>query len=137
VTWILNGFALIALLAASFGIVNTLLMSVQERTREIGLMKALGMTSRKVFALFSMEAILIGVMGSIIGVGIGLGVGIGGNTALVQGPLSDVAGLTLFAIDPGAILAVIALIIVIAFIAGTLPARRASKKNPITALRYE
>src|SRR5690606_24514932 len=64
VTWVLNGFALIALLAASFGIVNTLLMSVQERTREIGLMKALGMSGGKVFGLFSMEAVMLGIMGS-------------------------------------------------------------------------
>lgn len=137
VTWVLNGFALIALLAASFGIVNTLLMSVQERTREIGLMKALGMTSGKVFGLFSMEAVLIGVMGSVIGVGLGIGVGAGGNAALVEGPLSDVAGLTLFTVEPVSIAAIVILIIIIAFLAGTLPARRASKKNPILALRYE
>lgn len=136
-TWVLNGFALIALLAASFGIVNTLLMSVQERTREIGLMKALGMTSGKVFGLFSMEAVLIGVMGSVIGVGLGIGVGAGGNAALVEGPLSDVAGLTLFTVEPVSIAAIVILIIIIAFLAGTLPARRASKKNPILALRYE
>ncbi|WBL19028.1 ABC transporter permease [Citricoccus sp. NR2] len=137
VTWVLNGFALIALVAASFGIVNTLLMSVQERTREIGLMKALGMSNGKVFGLFSMEAVLIGVMGSLIGVGLGVIVGVGGNAALVNGPLSGVAGLTLFAIEPVQLLLIVALIIAIAFVAGTLPARRASKKDPIEALRYE
>ncbi len=137
VTWVLNGFALIALLAASFGIVNTLLMSVQERTREIGLMKALGMTNAKVFGLFSMEAVMIGVMGSVIGVGLGIGVGVAGNAALVGGPLSDVAGLSLFAVEPLSILGIVALIIVIAFLAGTLPARRAASKHPIEALRYE
>ena len=66
---VLNAFAVIALLAASFGIVNTLLMSVQERTREIGLMKAMGMGSGKVFGLFSMEAVFIGFLGSAIGAG--------------------------------------------------------------------
>src|SRR5690625_4240648 len=137
VTWVLNGFAVIALLAASFGIVNTLLMSVQERTREIGLMKALGMSDGKVFGLFSMEAVMIGVMGSGIGVGLGVGVGVAGNAAVLRGPLSDVAGLTLFSVRPLSLLAIVALIIAIAFLAGTLPARRAARKDPIDALRYE
>lgn len=137
VTWVLNGFAVIALLAASFGIVNTLLMSVQERTREIGLMKALGMSNGKVFGLFSMEAVMIGVMGSVLGVALGIGVGVAGNAALVGGPLSNVAGLTLFSVEPLSILAIVALIIAIAFLAGTLPARRAARKDPIEALRYE
>lgn len=137
VTWVLNGFALIALLAASFGIVNTLLMSVQERTREIGLMKALGMGRGKVFGLFSTEAVLLGVMGSVIGVGLGVAIGVVGNAALVNGPLSGVAGLSLYAVDPMSILLIVALILVIAFLAGTLPAARAAQKDPIEALRYE
>jgi len=62
-------------LSGGFGIVNTLFMSVQERTREIGLMKAMGMGSRKVFGLFSLEAVFIGFLGSAIGVGIGVIVG--------------------------------------------------------------
>ena len=65
---VLNAFAIIALLAASFGIVNTLFMSVQERTREIGLMKAMGMGNGRVFSLFSIEAAFIGFLGSAIGV---------------------------------------------------------------------
>ncbi|MBB4734578.1 putative ABC transport system permease protein [Micrococcus cohnii] len=137
VTWVLSGFGLIALLAASFGIINTLLMSVQERTREIGLMKSLGMSSGKVFTLFSMEAVMIGLMGSVVGVGLGLAVGFGANALLVNGALKDVAGLTLFALNPLAILGTIGLILLIAFLAGTLPALRAARKDPISALRYE
>nr|WP_276543424.1 ABC transporter permease [Nesterenkonia massiliensis] len=139
IAWVLYGFALIALLAASFGIVNTLLMSVQERTREIGLMKALGMSSGKVFGLFSMEAVVIGILGSVIGVALGLGGGFLANGWLTGsgGPLSTVGGLTLFALNVPALLAILGVIIVIAFLAGTLPAARAAKKDPIEALRYE
>lgn len=137
VTWVLSGFALIALLAASFGIVNTLLMSVQERTREIGLMKALGMSRGRVFGLFSMEAVMIGVMGSVIGVGLGVITGVVGNQILVNGPLSNVAGLSLYAVDPVSLGLIFALILLIAFLAGTMPAARAAKKDPIEALRYE
>src|SRR5690606_2305797 len=64
---VLNAFAVIALVAAGFGIINTLLMSVQERTREIGLMKAMGLGAGKIFALFSAEAVFIGFLGSAIG----------------------------------------------------------------------
>lgn len=137
VTWVFNGFALIALLAASFGIVNTLLISVQERTRQIGLYKALGMTNGKVFTLFSTEAIVIGLLGSIIGIGLGVGVGVLGNSLLINGPLDSVPGLSLFAIEPLALLIIAAVIILIAFLAGTLPARRAATKDPIEALRHD
>lgn len=137
ITWVFNGFALIALLAASFGIVNTLLISVQERTRQIGLYKALGMTNGKVFTLFSTEAIVIGLLGSIIGIGLGAVVGIVGNSILINGPLESVPGLSLFAVEPVALLIIAAVIIAIAFLAGTLPARRAATKDPIEALRHD
>lgn len=137
ITGILNAFAVIALLAAAFGIVNTLLMSVQERTREIGLMKAMGMGSGRVFALFSLEAALIGFLGSALGVMLAVLVGLPLNGALAAGPLSGLSGLNLLLFEPAGIIGVITLIVVIAFLAGTLPARRAAKKNPIDALRYE
>lgn len=137
ITWVFNGFALIALLAASFGIVNTLLISVQERTRQIGLYKALGMTNGKVFTLFSTEAIVIGLLGSFIGIGLGAVVGVVGNSLLINGPLDSVPGLSLFAIEPMALLVIAVVIIVIAFLAGTLPARRAATKDPIEALRHD
>lgn len=137
ITWVFNGFALIALLAASFGIVNTLLISVQERTRQIGLYKALGMTNGKVFMLFSTEAIVIGLMGSVIGIGLGTAVGAIGNSLLIHGPLDSVPGLSLYAIEPIALLTIAVIIILIAFLAGTLPARRAATKDPIEALRHD
>ena len=137
ITWVFNGFALIALLAASFGIVNTLLISVQERTRQIGLYKALGMTNGKVFTLFSTEAIVIGLMGSLIGIGLGTLVGVIGNSLLINGPLDSVPGLSLYAVEPIALIIIAALIVFIAFLAGTLPARRAATKDPIEALRYD
>lgn len=137
ITGILLGFAVVALIAASFGIVNTLLMSVQERTRDIGLFKAHGMSSRKIFALFTVEAVGIGLIGAVVGSGIGVGLGLLANQVLTTGALADLPGLNAFAVDlptQGLIVAIIALV---AFAAGTIPAARAAQKNPIAALRYE
>jgi len=137
ITGVLNAFAIVALLAAAFGIVNTLLMSVQERTREIGLMKAMGMASGRVFALFSLEAAFIGLLGSAVGALLAVGAGSLISAALAAGPLSGLAGLQILLFEPLSLVGVIVLIVGIAFLAGTLPARRAARKAPIDALRYE
>ncbi|MBH0116183.1 ABC transporter permease [Salinibacterium sp. NG253] len=134
---VLNAFAIIALLAASFGIVNTLFMSVQERTREIGLMKAMGMGGGKIFGLFSLEAVIIGFLGSAIGVGIGMLVGTGISSVLAGALLADLPGLTLIAFDPLSVTVIILVVMAIAFLAGTLPAARAAKADPVESLRYE
>lgn len=134
---VLNAFAIIALLAAAFGIVNTLYMSVQERTREIGLMKAMGMGSGRVFSLFSLEATFIGFLGSAIGAVIAIGAGTALSGALSATLLSDLPGLTLIAFNPIEVAGIIILVMAIAFLAGTLPAARAAKADPVESLRYE
>jgi putative ABC transport system permease protein len=134
---VLNAFAVIALIAAGFGIINTLLMSVQERTREIGLMKAMGMSSGRIFALFSLEAVFIGFLGSAIGAVIAMGVGSLISGVLAGGVLSGLAGLQLVAFTPLSILGVLLLVMGIAFVAAVLPASRAARQSPIDSLRYE
>lgn len=134
---VLNAFAAIALLAASFGIVNTLYMSVQERTRDIGLMKAMGMGSGRVFSLFSLEAVFIGLLGSLIGAGAAIAVGTGISGALSASLFSDLPGLTLIAFDPVSVGIMVLVVMGIAFLAGTMPAARAARKDPVDALRYE
>jgi putative ABC transport system permease protein len=137
IVYVLDGFAVIALLAAGFGIVNTLLMSVQERTKEIGLMKAMGMRSSRIFLLFSFEAILIGFWGSLIGIGFAELIGRLANHVVSHGILKDLPSFTLLSFPALTIVKIMLLIMVIAFLAGSLPARRAAKQNPIDALRYE
>lgn len=132
-------FGGIALLAAAIGIVNTLLMSVEERTREIGLDKALGMSSGRIFAEFATEAILLGFWGSVFGVLVAVGIGTVVNIAVhAPGAFLEVfPTFNLFNFTLGNILPIIITVMFIALIAGTAPALKAAKKNPIEALRYE
>jgi len=134
---VLNAFAVIALIAAGFGIINTLLMSVQERTREIGLMKAMGMSGARIFVLFSTEAVFIGFLGSAIGAGVAIAVGSVVSSVLAEGFLSGLAGLQILTFAPTSIASVFALVMGIAFLASTLPASRAARQSPIDSLRYE
>ncbi|KLU10537.1 ABC transporter permease [Kocuria sp. SM24M-10] len=137
VIWILNTCAVIALLAASLGIVNTLLMSVQERIREIGLMKALGTSGAKVFGLFSLEAVFIGLLGAVLGVTTAVVAGSWVARWLAEGFLAGLPGLSLFVFRAPEIALIAVAVLTIAFAAGTIPAVRAAGKDPITALRHE
>lgn len=136
---VFNIFGLIALLAAAIGIINTLFMSVQERTREIGLDKALGMSSGWVFLSFSIEAIALGFWGSVMGTIASMVAGNIANAAFHSpgGFLEAFPTFYLVEFKPINVVLLILLIMTIAFLAGTLPARKAAAKSPIDALRYE
>jgi putative ABC transport system permease protein len=133
----LNVVGIIALIAASFGIINTLLMSVYERTKEIGLMKALGMRRSRVFVLFAIEAALVGFWGSLVAVGAATLASFFINDFASNTFLKDFEGFNLLVVTPIGALGVMALIMAIGFVAGTLPALKASRLNPIDALRSE
>lgn len=130
-------FAFIALLAASFGIINTLVIAVLERTREIGLQKALGMGRGKIFAVFSLESVLIGFWGALLGTLGGVVVGIIANKVLITAYADSFEGFTLFVFTLPSMALVMAIVCAIAFFAGVMPAIRASRLNPIESLRYE
>jgi putative ABC transport system permease protein len=112
-------------------------MSVQERTREIGLMKAMGLSSAKIFLLFSTEAILLGFWGSALGITISIIVGNIGNSIAHETFLADFPTFNLVEFTPYNLIIITLIIMFIAFLTGTLPARRAAAENPIDALRYE
>ncbi|MDR0886090.1 MAG: ABC transporter permease [Clostridiales Family XIII bacterium] len=130
-------FGVIALLAASIGIVNTLFMSVQERTREIGLMKAMGLSRGKIFAQFTFEAIMLGFWGSVIGIGVAYLAKLFVNSVVVKAFFDELPSFTLINYDILTLIVIIAVVVLIAFLAGTLPARSASRLDPIDALKYE
>ena len=137
ITVILTIFGVIALITASIGIVNTLLMSVQERTREIGLMKAMGLSSGRIFALFSLEAVSLGFWGGMLAAGLAVVIKQTVNPWAGRNFLSGLPGFNLIELNPLYVGAIVAIVMVVAFLAGTLPAKRATKQDPIQALRYE
>ena len=137
ITVILTIFGVIALITASIGIVNTLLMSVQERTREIGLMKAMGLSSGRIFALFSLEAVSLGFWGGMLAAGLAVVIKQAVNPWAGRNFLSGLPGFNLIKLNPLYVGAIVVIVLVVAFLAGTLPAKRATKQDPIQALRYE
>jgi putative ABC transport system permease protein len=141
----LAGIAAISLLVAGVGIMNIMIVSLMERTREIGILKALGMKSRTVLAIFISEAMIVGLMGAIFGIGLGwvlanvaARVFTGGGFA-VAGEQGAVRGQ--FAINPvitpTVLLGAFGFGIAVSVIFAIYPAWRASKLKPVDALRYE
>ncbi len=129
-------FSAITVIASIFGIVNTLYISVLERTREIGLMKALGMRRRSVNLLFIFEALWIGFIGGVMGVLVGYGFGTLVNPTINK-QLELGQGVSLLEFKPEQMIMLVAGLMLVAMLAGLLPARKASKLDPIEALRTE
>lgn len=126
-TSLLSGIAAISLLVGGIGIMNIMLVTVTERTREIGLRKALGAKKKTITAQFLIEAIMLTFTGGIVGMALGI---------LASLILSNLLGAP-FVLAPAAILLAFGVSVVIGIIFGWYPANRASNLQPIEALRYE
>lgn len=135
---VLGGIGGIALLVAAIGVINTMVMATLERTREIGIMRAIGATKKTVRRLFRVEAGVLGFMGGLFGVAISFGFAVGLNQVLNK-QLAD-SGITdrnIVSISPQIALIVLLITTLIGMLAGSLPARRAANMDPVEALRYE
>ncbi len=133
---IVTFFGILALLASVFGIVNTQYISVLERTSQIGLMKALGMSRRAIAMLFRYEAAWIGFIGGVLGSILAVALGVAINPWINQ-QLSLGTGNYLLIFVWWQITALLVGLVVIAVVAGWLPARKAARLDPIEALRTE
>lgn len=133
---IVAAFGAIAVIASVFGIINTMYISVLQRTREIGLMKALGMRRKDIGRLFRFEAAWIGFLGGVIGSAAAILTGTLLNPWITE-TLSLEKGERLLIFDYTQVAILIAILIVISIIAGWLPSRKATKLDPIEALRTE
>ncbi len=129
---------MVALSVAALGVFNTLTVSLLERTREVGLMKAMGMKSSEVKDLFLTESMIMGFFGGVIG--LIAGTLIGKVLSLILTAFSLVKGVGVVDVSyvpPVFIIAVMLLSVVVGILTGYFPAKRATKISALNALRYE
>lgn len=131
-------FGSLALAVATLGIINTLVMAILERRREIGILKALGAADGDVKQLFFLEAGVMGLLGGIFGVGFGWFIGRavtwGTNLYLHR---QNLPSTHVFAVPLWLVLAAVVFSVLVSLAAGLYPATRAARLNPVEALRYE
>jgi putative ABC transport system permease protein len=130
-TAITTAAALLALIIGGLSVVNTMFMAVAERTREIGLKKAVGATTRHIMGEFLVEATFMGVIGGVIGYGLGATITIVINATTPPGQS------TLFLLDLPLTIFALGFATVLGAVAGILPAWRAARLDPVTALRNQ
>jgi putative ABC transport system permease protein len=126
-TLLLGGIASISLIVGGIGIMNIMLVSVRERTREIGIRKAVGARGRDILAQFLIEALTLSLLGGLIGIVLGLAV-----SALI----GQLAGWG-FQFNPTTVAAAVLFSLAVGVVFGVWPARQAARLDPINALRYE
>ena len=136
---ILGSLGLVALLIAALGVMNTMVMSVLERTREIGVMRALGAKRSTIRRIFSFEAAGLGFFGGLIGVIIAFTATLIAKPFITKALSSSGSGLAgvSFTVPLWLAIMVIAGTTLIGFLSGLIPARRAARLDPVEALRYE
>lgn len=137
----LGAIAAISLIVGAIGIANTMFTSVLEKTKEIGIMKAIGARNKNILTIFLLNAGMIGLVGGIGGIILGvIGSGIIGSmvssaSGTAGGGIGRMLGNT--AVTPGLLIGALFFSVVIGMIAGAIPAYRASRLKPVDALRYE
>ena len=135
---LLGIFSSLALFVATLGIVNTLVMAILERRREIGVLKALGASDRDVKQLFFVEAAVMGLFGGVFGAFLGWLIGraltFGTNVYLHR---RDLPSVDITSVPWWLVLGAIAFAVFVSLVAGLYPASRAARLNPVEALRYE
>jgi ABC-type antimicrobial peptide transport system permease subunit len=126
-----GAMSFIGLLAGALGTMNTMLMSVFERTREIGTLRALGWRKRRVVGMILGESLALGLIGGLIGVGLGVGL------ALLVGAVPALSGYFVPQLDLAGITTALGVALTLGALGGLYPAWRAARLQPVEALRYE
>lgn len=128
---IIYAIAVVSLLVGGLSVINTMTMSVAERTREIGVRKAIGATDGAIMRQFIAESAVMGVIGGLLGLGLGALVGAAGNQAGAQ------SATELFLLTPRLAAGSVVFALVLGIVSGLYPAWYAARLNPVRALRYE